>query len=217
MKKHNNKQSKPNTTDNQTKPVPNTDGTGNLNRMAEELNTLARGRLPNNIFQGVLSGYEDEIRQDAMLLALSWYLRHQADPAYRQNYPWHAPRAIAAALRIRKRDWLKALKRNPDACTAAPVEGATTSHHPVMMRPCDWSASTMQTMVKDAIRIAHKTGRISIVNAAVALEVLIEEISAEEIAKRMGFSRSAVYQHLGRVRRVIPNIIDGIELPFLEF
>jgi len=187
---------------------------GDLNRMAEELDRLARGRLPNNVFRGFLSGYEDEIRQDSVLLALGWYLRQQADQTFREKYPWHAPRAIAAALRIKKRDYLKAQKTSLDASTANPFENDTASHHPAMMRTCDWPALTMQTMVHEAIRIALKTGRISIANAAVGLEVLMQEASANEIAKRMRFSRSAVYQHLDRIKRELPAIIDGIEFPF---
>ena len=63
--------------------------------IAGELDTLARQRLPDRVLQGNLAGYEDEIRQDAILLALSWYLRNRADTQHRVKYPWHSARALA--------------------------------------------------------------------------------------------------------------------------
>lgn len=216
MKKQYINRSKPHTTQNHTNLVRNKDGEESLNRVAEELDSLARRRLPDRARIGILTSHESDIRQDSVILALSWYVRHQTDPHYRAKYPWYAPRAIAAALRFRKRDYIKLLKGEDEALKALTFENLVAPQHPALIRICDWSPSTKQTLILEAIRIALKNHRISYLNAVVGLGLLIECVPAREMATRLRVSRSAIYQHLSRVRCEVPDIIDGIEIPLNE-
>lgn len=216
MKKHYIFKAKPNTSKNPNKADRNPDGGEDLNRTAEELDTLARKRLPDRVLGGILKGYESDIRQDAILLALEWYLRQAIDPGTHSKYPWHAARAIAAALNISKRDHIKAIKKETDMLRAMPSDGASVQEHPARISPCDWSLPTKRRVIRKAIRIALKDGRISPANAVVAMSVLIKRVPVRDMAERLGVHRSAVYQHLTRIRREVPDIIDQIEVPIHE-
>ncbi len=159
---------------------------------------------------------EEDIRQDAVLLSLSRYLKQDVESPGIPKYPWHAPREIAAALKIQKRDYLKSIKRKREVMQRATYEQDSMEDHPTRVRPCNWSSSTMRMVLREAILTALKNGRISLANAAVGLGLLIEGITVREMAKRRHVSRSAIYQHLSRVRREVPDIIDGIEVPLHE-
>jgi DNA-binding transcriptional ArsR family regulator len=187
-----------------------------LDRVADELVQLAESRLPNNVLRGVLTGLEQDIRQDAVLLSLARYLKQNRENPDIPKYPWHAPREIAAALKIQKRDYLKSIKRKLEALQRVSDEPDAIVDHPARLSTCEWSSSTMQTVLRKAILTALKNGRISLANAAVGLGLFIDEITVKEMAKRRGVSRSAIYQHLSRVRREVPDIINGIEVPLHE-
>lgn len=184
-----------------------------LDQVAEELVRLAEIRLPNNVLRGDLTGLEQDIRQDAVLLSLSRYLKQNTEIPDIPKYPWHAPREIAAALKIQKRDYLKLIKRKLEALQRVSEQQAAIVDHPTRLRACDWSSFTMRMVLRKAILTALKNGRISLANAAVGLGLFIDGITVKEMAKRRGVSRGAIYQHLGRVRREVPDIIDGIEVP----
>jgi AcrR family transcriptional regulator len=187
-----------------------------LDRVAEELIQLAEKRLPNNVLQGDLTGLEEDIRHDAILLCLSWYLRQDREFPQVPNYLWLAPRAIAAALKIQKRDYLKSIRRRLETLQQMSDKSDVIVDHPTRLSTCDWSYSTMQTVLREAIRIALNNGRISLANAAVGLELLVNGVTAKELAKRRHVTPSAIYQHLSRVRREVPDIINGIEVPLHE-
>jgi DNA-binding transcriptional ArsR family regulator len=184
-----------------------------LDSVAEELVQLARNRLRNHVLSGDLTGMEEDIRQDAVLLSLSRYLKQCGESSASPKYPWHAPREIAAALKIQKRDYLKSIKRKHEYPQNASYEQNSTEEHPSRIATCDWPSSTMRLVLREAILTALKDGRISLANTAVGIGLLIDSISAREMADRLGISRSAIYQHLSRVRREVPDIIDGIEVP----
>lgn len=214
MKKHHHKPSKSTPSKTSTKSlirpsVKPDDPT--LHDVATELDTLARRFLPDRVLRRALAGHEEDMRQDAILLALSWYLRHKLDPDSTQ--PWHAPRAIAAALQIQRRDLAKAIKRESNAMQALLDETDQIHIHRSFIRSSDLPVSTMQVMLHEAIKTALKKQHISFANAAVALEVMAGGTRVQDIAKRFRKHRSAIYQHLNRVRSVLPEILDTLEIP----
>ena len=216
MKKHNTKpsKSKPSKKKGETISDPLLDP--DIERTAKELDTLARQRLPDGVFQGDLTGCEAEIRQDSILLALSWYMRGLKDDAHRAKYPWIPSRALAKALRVHKRDRLKALDKNRKRSCGIPSADEPISLHPAMVRPSDWSASTMVRVVEEAIVTALRRDQISSVNALIAMEVFVSGTSAKEISKHLGMNRSNIYQHLHRTKKVTKEIIDRIEVPLMD-
>ncbi len=180
-----------------------------LDCVAEELIRLAKSRLPNHILKGVLAGYEEDIRQDAVLLALRWYLRNDEPD-------WNIPRAIAAALKYIKGDLLKLRNRESKTMRRMKDDLPTALSHPTQLCSSDWSDAQLKTMIQKAVRLAVKSGRISHACASISLRIYVDEISVKDLAKQLNVHRSAIYQHLKRVRREIPDIVDGIEVPLHE-
>jgi hypothetical protein len=216
MKKHNTKPSKSNPVNKPVKTSSDPLMDPDIERIARELDTLARQRLPDGVFQGELASCEAEIRQDSILLALSWYMRYLTDEEHRAKYPWIPARALAHALKIQKRDRLKGLGKERGNSSGMPPMDQQVSLHPAMVRPSDWSASTIEPIVTEAIQTALRRGHISMVNALIAMEVFVAGVSAKEVADRLGMHRSNVYQHLQRTRRITADIIGRIEAPLMD-
>jgi hypothetical protein len=216
MKKHKRKPSKSKPSKKHGKPISDPLIDPDIEQTAIELDTLARQRLPDGVFQGDLTGCEAEIRQDSILLALSWYLRCLQDEAYRVKYPWIPARALAKALRVQKRDRLKELDKNRKGSVGVLSSDVPTSLHPAMIRPSDWSASTMVRVMEEAIVTALRSNRISFVNASIAMEVFVYGASVSDIAKYLGMHRSNVYQHLQRTKKITEEFIDQIEVPLMD-
>lgn len=211
MKKHNRKNTNKNNTPNSDRGTDN-----NIELIAIELDKLARQRLPDGVLQGKIKGYEAEIRQDAILLALEWYLRHSTDEYYREKHPWIPARALAHALKIQKRDYLKAIEREQKESIGMPIIDPPASLHPSLLSSADWSASTIESVLIKSIKIAQRSGKISLVNALIARLVLIHNASVSVIALRLEMGRSNVYQHLHRTRKIIIEIIEQIEPPMID-
>jgi AcrR family transcriptional regulator len=186
-----------------------------LDQIAEELTEMAQRRLPDGALQGILRGCEEDIRQEAILLALTWYLRGASENRDKPVEAWHAPRAIAGALRIIKRDTIKDLldetekRHRIDPMT-------TTICHPVMVRACDWPTPVMRNLCHQAIRIALRDRRISPLNAAVAEAVYVNGIQVIDLAARRNVHRSSIYQHLSRVQRHLRDVIESMEVTLME-
>ena len=85
-----------------------------------------------------------------------------------------------------------------------------------MDKASDWSSLQMQQMLRLAIRKLLDEGAITQANAAVTLALLVDGLRAVDIAKCLGVHRSAIYHHYFRVRRLLPDILHGIEVPRSE-
>ena len=216
MKPHKRKPSQSKPSKKHDKPISDPLIDPDIERIAKDLDTLARQRLPDGVFKGDLTGCEAEIRQDSILLALSWYLRCLKDPDQHAKYPWIPARALAKALRVQKRDRLKALEKDRKGFSGLPPVNEPTSPHPAMVRPSDWSSSTMVCVVEEAIVTALRRNQISFVNALIAMEVFVVGTRVIDIAKHLGMHRSNVYQHLHRTRRITAEIIDQIEVSLMD-
>jgi len=186
-----------------------------LEQIAEELTDQARRRLPDGVLKGILTGHEEDIRQQAILLALTWYLQGERIDPDNPVDAWHAPRAIAGALRIIKRDTIKELLSNAESHHQM-LPMPTTICHPVMIRACDWPTPIMRDLCRQAIRIALRDGKISPLNAAVAEAVYVDGIQVCDLAKRRNVHRSSIYQQLSRVRRHLRVIIESIDVSLLD-
>lgn len=186
-----------------------------LEQIAEELTDRAQQRLPDGVLQGILRGCEGDIRQEAILLALTWYLRGTSENCEKSVEAWHAPRAIAGALRIIKRDTIKDLLDEAEK-THRIDPMPTTTCHPVMVRACDWPTPIMRDLCRRAIRVILHDGRITPLNAAVAEAVYVEGIQVIDLAARKKVHRSSIYQHLSRVQRHLRDVIESIEVPLMD-
>jgi len=186
-----------------------------LDQVAEELSRLAHKRLPDRVLGGILTGQEDDIRQEAILLALTWYLRGDSTDPDLPVKAWLAPRAIAGALRIVKRDKLKLLLGEAEHQLEVPAP-ATLLTHPAMIPACDWPTDVMRSLCERALRIALHDGTISPLNAAVATAVYVDGIHVADLADRRGVHRSNIYQHLTRSRPHVQEVIKRLEVSLVE-
>lgn len=193
------------------KPFTN-EPSDNLDRMAEELVSYADNKLRPGGLPPQLYGAEDDIKQEAVLLALRWYVKHQRNPD-KESEPWNAPRSLAIALRFIKRRALKKIKKSPKTVH---IQNAldVTLDHPINLHIYQYPVDLMRATVAKALSITLKSGAISHTNHVVARLVLIQNLSVSAAGLQLGLTRSAIYQHLKRVRQSIRPLIDEIEVPY---
>ncbi|MDP3850704.1 MAG: hypothetical protein Q8Q59_09390 [Luteolibacter sp.] len=185
-----------------------------INLMANELSSLAVLKLRSGVMKDHLAGAEDDIRQDAVLLALCWYSRHKKDEANgNTKESWNAPQKLAIALNFVKLRYGTRLKKSPKTVSENDLPESIL-HQQIDTSRFDWTTDRMRTAVAKALNIARSSGTISHLNATVACMVLIRGLKVTEAAESLGITRGAVYQHLDRVKRALRPIIDQIEVSY---
>lgn len=186
-----------------------------LEIIAEDLTELALKRLPDGVLRGILTAQEEDIRQKAIMLALTWYLKGDRINPDNPVEAWHAPRAIAGALQIIKRDSINGLLRKEEywnRMSAVP----TTTCHPVMIRACDWPTPVMRDLCHEVICVTLRDGKISALSAAVAAAVYVHGIHVSDLAKRKCVSRRSIYYHLSQVVRHLWEVLNTVEVHSME-
>lgn len=180
-----------------------------LEKVAEELVDLARSRLPNGVMLGILYGSEEDIRQEAVLLALKWYIRGRTEETGSQEWDWNAPRAICSALRYSK---LNAIGRHSQEqqARASWAKEYHQDHINDGLHRDEWSPAEIRQVIEKSIQQALKSGLISHANASIAIQIYIDGVTVVDLAERLNRTAGAIYQQLARVRQVIPEIIESI-------
>lgn len=192
----------------------------NLDDLADELDALARKSLRDGVLKGPLSGQESEIRNEAVILALQWFVRN-TDPAMPTNIEklvpiWYAPRALAHALKIVKMRLARSLTKGTLETVLINETNGGSTPHPSDLTPKEWPAAIAQEVLCRGINLAAKCGRISHANACVARLVFLDDMPISQVAIRRGVHRSAVSQQIWKVKRVLPEILETIEVPSME-
>jgi len=188
-----------------------------LNNLAAELDGLARKALPDGVLQGILAGQESAIRNDAVVLALQWFLRQivstKISEGGQPDMPWHAPRAIAHALRFAKMRNARFILQGTRLLEPLEEFHGESNPHPSDLLPHDWAEPIARKMLCQGIRLAARSGRISHANASIARLVYLDGIPVSQVAKRRGVHRSAIYQQIWRVIDALPEVLEDIEVP----
>jgi GTP-sensing pleiotropic transcriptional regulator CodY len=78
----------------------------------------------------------------------------------------------------------------------------------------EWPEHRARALVQQGIVQALSRGQISHSNAVVARLVLCKGEPAAVIAKHLGVHRSAIYQHLSKVRKAIAPLLKTIEVSY---
>lgn len=192
----------------------------NLDDLATELECLARKSLRDGVLNGPLAGQEDEIRNDAVLLALKWFINssHPAVPTNIEKHvpTWHAPRALAHALKIVKMRLARSLTKGTLETVPINETNGGSTPHPSDLTPKEWPAAIAQEVLCRGISRAAKSGLISQANACIARLVYLDDIPISQVAIRRGVHRSAISQQIWKVKRVLPNILETVEVPSIE-
>ena len=191
-----------------------------LDHRAEEIDAICRRKLPDDVIRcGVLAGRELEIRQDALIMALEGFV--EGNPRYARAVA--SSNAIAASVEVEKstaialRTCKLRLASKLTAQTAGHV--SITEHnggccqHPACQATSDWPLAVKIDIVMRGMDKAVSTGKLSSANVGVVAIIATGGKSVEEAAETLGVSRSAVYQQLNRVRRVLPGVIALMEPP----
>ena len=187
-----------------------------LNRLAIELDLLARTLFRNDLRGGVLSHHEDEIRQDAILTALRWFAKgNKTSPAENESPAmlWNSARAMAAALKFAKRQYSKRLFKDASQKAELHEARAESCSHYFDLSLTEWPEATVQELIRQAIHLAVKSRRVSRANARIALLVLHDDEPVTRVAERFGVHSTAIYQRLNRVRRSLTDIVGTLEMP----
>jgi hypothetical protein len=161
-----------------------------------------------------------EVCQDSILIALGWKLRGDSSPVSesepRLEGPWSPEKAIAGAMKITKlRYFSERSKRDERLAELKKGLGeyfATSFHHDYDLSPSNWPTETAREVVKAAVISAIQASRLNRSNGRIALFIYHELETVEQVAKRFGVTRGAIYQRLDRMRPVIRHFIDLTEM-----
>lgn len=182
-----------------------------LNQLAEQLDEFARFKLRDGVLCGILQGCENEIRQDAILMALDWFLERESGTTKRP--PWQPARAIAIALHYTKMRHVHHLAEHAHRHVEADETNAGLYLHHFHKTALEWPEESKIEMIHQAIQAAVRMGRLSHANACVALRVYRAGETVVSVADRLGVTSGAIYQRLGIVRREIAPILETMDPP----
>lgn len=192
---------------------------GELDRVAGQLDELARLKLRDGRLDGILRGYEADIRQESILLALDWYVRGQPQNSTGgEETRWNAPKGIAGAMKFVRRRFVDVLRKQPANSSSVSITELDlgTVMHTTDILPHDCPEHRARAMIRQAISRALKSGHISHCNATVARMVICDAQKTTLVAKLLKVHRSNVNQHVTKVRDAVAPLMDDIEVPFYD-
>lgn len=193
---------------------------GELDQIAGQLDELARLKLRDGRLDGILRGYEADIRQESILLALDWYVRGQPQDSIGGGgaTEWNAPKDLAGAMKFIRLRFVEALKKQPANSTSVSISELDLGSvmHPSDIPAHEWPAHHAREMVRKGISKALKSGHISLSNATVGRMVICDAEGTKVVAQRLKCHRSNVTQHVTKVRRAVEPMMDDIEVPFYD-
>jgi len=190
-----------------------------LDVLAKQIDEISRRRLPAGVMGGILAGKEAEIRQDTAIKLLKGFLLGNADflDAARRKDPdaaaYHLERVISIAMRICKSQLKRKLAKDQSRHGKLNEQTRDSCGHPTDRNCWELPVATQVEMVEAGLRRGVSTGHISQSNASVMRMVIEGQMSVAKIAERMGVTRGAVNQRLGRVRKVLPELMATVEVP----
>jgi len=208
------------------KKTKNTRSTKLSNNQAQELETIAkkmdeicRKRLPDGVIGcGILKGREPEIRQEALILSVGGFLQQNAGyiDALQKNdeaaVRASMEKCMAIALSIAKRRMASRLIREMARTTQLTEENGGTCQHPAQGRPSDWPIDLKAIVIMRSVFKAVHQGKLSVPNALIMHMICERGMGVHDVAIVAGITRSAVYQQVWRVKRVLPDVMEQVEI-----
>jgi hypothetical protein len=191
----------------------------NLETIAVKMDEIIQRRLPDGIItNGILRGLEPEIRQDALIMSLGGFLQKNVD--FQNSYRKRDQQALLRSMEKCSAITLRICKMRTKSLlihsTAKKVEfdDATLGKccHPFQIPPAEWSTDLKASVITRAVGKAVYESKLSIGNATIVYAISVLGLKVEEIADLRKISRSAAYQQIQRVRRVLPQIIEEIDI-----
>jgi len=193
--------------------------------LAVHLDKLFKSRLPIGHYDGILMGCEEDVRQEACLLAISKYLAGNpelmAATAGRclQEIDRQIRKSVNGSIKTVFRALLKSLARHqahheygsdPDTIPHANCD------HPAR-RKILWELpfELQRTIVVAALRSAVADNLLSARSADVVIEMVNEGFSQSMMAKKLGVTRQTINERIAPVRKLIAALVEAQEFPIL--
>jgi hypothetical protein len=196
-----------------------------MNQLGIELDQVARDIVRKGILKGIPGADADELRQDAILMAIGWRLKGEIDPVSESEPPpggpWSPERAIAGAMKFTKlRYFSDRSKRGERLAEITKYLGdyfETSFHCDFDSSRSNWPTETACELLKNAVLAAVQAGRLTRFNGYIAMRVYHELEPVTRVAKQCGVTRGAIYQRLDRMRPVIKQFIDRTEVTTFNY
>ena len=191
--------------------------------LAVNLDKLFQSRIPIGHYNGILMGCEEDVRQEACLLAASNYLAGnrelmaatagrclaEIDNQIRKSVNGSIKAAFQTLLKsLARHHALHQYEADPDAVQQASCE------HPAR-RKILWELpfELQRTIVFAALRNAVAENLLSARSADVVIEMVENGLSQSAMAKKLGVTRQTMNERIAPVRKVIATLVEAQEFP----
>ena len=182
-----------------------------LELVATDLDHHAKTKLPDGRLSGTLAGYEPDIRQQAVLMALQWWIAQCPTPVAE----WIPQKSISHALRYAKLRQLEQIRRRSE-CYYDNRKDERVTQHPLSLNEHDYPEHGLLQMLDEVLVTCMNRGSISKSNAVIARMVYIEGRSIKEVASHLGRHTSAIYQQLWRVQKAVKEVTKTTDSTFVS-
>lgn len=191
----------------------------NLEQLASTMLEICRTKLPDGKIQGgPLQGLEPDIRQEAVIMALDGFLF--GNPVFHDGLAegdetklaMGMDRCASITLRIAKLRLTREVMRHRSRECELTETIIGSVQAPVYRQPSDWQLDEKIEMLLAAVSRAIRQGKLSQANGAVVFMACNRGLPILKIAGKLGITPRAVYLRLERVRSVLPEIIEWVEV-----
>ncbi|MEI8309408.1 MAG: hypothetical protein WCH98_01495 [Verrucomicrobiota bacterium] len=191
--------------------------------LALRLDEVFKSRLPNGRYGGILTGCEEDVRQEACLLAISNYLAGNpglmvatADRCL-EEIDRQIRKSVNGSIKTAFRALLKTLARHhalhdygadPDTVRQANCD------HPAQRRLL-WELpfEVQRRIVLTCLRSAAAEKLLSARSADTAIAMVKMGLSQTAMAKKLGVTRQAINERIAPVRKLIAALVEAQEFP----
>lgn len=190
-----------------------------LETIAKTMDAICRKRLPDGVIEcGILKGSESEIRQEALIMSVGGFLEKNAGyiDAIQMNdeviVRASMEKCMAIALSIAKRRMASRLTRDLARTTQLTEENGGTYQHPTQKKPSDLPIDVKAVVIMNSVFKAVHQGRLSVPNALIMHMICERGMGVHDVAIVAGITKSAVYQQIWRIKRVLPEVMEEVEI-----
>ena len=187
--------------------------------IGDKIEALCKRKLRDGVLMDNLAGREAEIRQNAMIMLLGGFLdgNRRFVAAAGENDPdaieINLRRVVALAIRYNIIRMAHSVTVASSRHTQFRECHGGVCQHPAEMREEELPYATRLRMALMGLKLAEAMSKISPKNAKTAVTILTGQLTVDELARKRGVDRSAIYQQLIRVCSVLPQIMEMIEVP----
>lgn len=190
-----------------------------LDQIANEVDMICRLRLRDGAIKyGPLAGMESAIRQQTLIKVIGGFL--QKNPEYIEarksgnESAVHAvmTKCVAIAMRYSKAQIKADLTNQESHHTELTEYNGGSCLHPSLQMPSDWQTDVKARIVMISVSRAVSEGSLSVANAGIVDMVCVQGIRRSEVARMLGIKPPAVSQQIRRVKMVIPELMEQVEV-----